>query len=137
MDAHSQLRQPAAAGVTHGSVRLILRFEGLVVLASASTAYATVSGDWLVFALLFLTPDLSMFGYLASRSIGAICYNVGHSYISPAAIALFGVVAGAPNAYGLALIWIAHIGFDRMLGYGLKYTSGFGDTHLGVVGKRA
>jgi hypothetical protein len=138
LDAYSQQRQSTAtAGAAHGPVRLILRLEGLVVLASAASAYAAVSGDWLLFALLFLTPDLSMFGYLAGRSIGAICYNAGHSYISPAAIALFGFVTGAPSAYGLALIWIAHIGFDRMLGYGLKYASAFGDTHLGLIGKRA
>jgi hypothetical protein len=137
MNAPSQLRQLAAVGATHGPVRLILRLEGLVVLGSATSAYSAVSGNWLLFALLFLTPDLSMFGYLANRQIGATCYNVGHSYIAPAIIALFGFIAGAPSAYGLALIWIAHIGFDRMLGYGLKYGSGFGDTHLGSIGKRA
>jgi len=110
--------------------------EGLVVLAAATSAYAAISGHWLLFALLFLTPDLSMLGYLANRSIGAICYNVAHSYISPAAIAVFGFMAGAPSVYGVASIWIAHIGFDRMLGYGLKYATGFGDTHLGLVGRR-
>jgi len=34
----------------------------------------------------------------------------------------------------IALIWFAHIGIDRALGYGLKYTSGFKDTHLGRLG---
>jgi hypothetical protein len=137
-DTPSQPGQPAAtAGATHGSVQLILRLEGLVVLAFAASAYAAVSGNWLLFALLFLTPDLSMVGYLANRQIGAACYNAGHSTIAPAAIALFGFIAGAPSAYGVALIWIAHIGFDRLLGYGLKYASAFGDTHLGLKGKRA
>jgi len=28
----------------------------------------------------------------------------------------------------------AHIGFDRALGYGLKYSKGFGYTHLGRIG---
>ena len=37
----------------------------------------------------------------------------------------------------LALIWIAHIGLDRALGYGLKYATGFGDTHLGRIGRAA
>ncbi|MDU3890869.1 MAG: DUF4260 family protein [Serratia liquefaciens] len=35
-----------------------------------------------------------------------------------------------------ALIWGAHIGFDRALGYGLKYASGFADTHLGGLGRK-
>jgi hypothetical protein len=29
----------------------------------------------------------------------------------------------------------AHIGIDRALGYGLKYSTGFGFTHLGRIGK--
>ncbi len=124
-------------GVTQGSVRIVLRLEGLVVLICAASAYGAVSANWLAFALLFLTPDLSMLGYLAGRSIGAVSYNIGHSYLSPAVLALLGVVAGVPGLFGLALIWVAHIGFDRLLGYGLKYPSAFGDTHLGVIGKRA
>jgi hypothetical protein len=30
---------------------------------------------------------------------------------------------------------MAHIGIDRALGYGLKYSAGFGFTHLGRIGK--
>jgi hypothetical protein len=33
----------------------------------------------------------------------------------------------------LCVIWVAHIGFDRLLGYGLKYPTAFKDTHLGKV----
>ena len=29
-----------------------------------------------------------------------------------------------------ALIWTAHIGMDRLLGFGLKYPTRFQDTHL-------
>jgi len=32
-----------------------------------------------------------------------------------------------------SLIWLAHIGFDRMLGFGLKYPTRFADTHLARV----
>jgi len=35
----------------------------------------------------------------------------------------------------LALILAAHIAAARALGYGLKYASGFKDTHLGRIGK--
>jgi hypothetical protein len=30
----------------------------------------------------------------------------------------------------LSLIWAAHIGLDRMLGFGLQYPTRFKDTHL-------
>jgi len=33
----------------------------------------------------------------------------------------------------MALIWAAHIGFDRFLGYGLKYPVAFRVTHLGSI----
>ena len=62
--------------------------------------------------------------------LGAICYNIVHSYVLPLTLALFGAIAGRPLALYLVLIWGAHIGFDRVLGYGLKYPTAFKDTHL-------
>ena len=123
----------AAAGVP----KLMLRLEGGVVLAVAATAYAQVGMGWLVFGLLFLVPDLSMLGYLGGRRLGAVAYNLGHSYLLPILLAAYGAGAAQPVALSAGLIWIAHIGFDRLLGYGLKYGTAFGDTHLGRVGKRA
>ena len=35
----------------------------------------------------------------------------------------------------LGALWLAHSGFDRMLGYGLKAQTSFKDTHLGRLGK--
>jgi hypothetical protein len=123
---------PLRVGATVGTVRTLLRWEALLIMVGAVIVYAKLSGDWRMFALLFLVPDLSMLGYLINRSIGAVVYNVGHSYGSPGMLALLGLAMAAPLLYSLALIWIAHIGFDRMLGFGLKYATGFGDTHLGV-----
>ncbi|KPI35661.1 uncharacterized protein AB675_4760 [Cyphellophora attinorum] len=34
---------------------------------------------------------------------------------------------------GVGITWLAHIGMDRMIGAGLKYETGFGHTHLGVM----
>jgi hypothetical protein len=76
-----------------------------------------------------------MLGYLANRSAGALFYNIAHSYLSPALLALAGLLTQTPALYPIALIWAAHIGFDRMLGYGLKYAVGFGVTHLGAKGR--
>jgi len=127
----------SAHGVTGGGVAATLRLEGAAALAASAFGYSALGGDWWVFAALFLVPDLSMLGYLLNRRAGAFLYNLGHSYLSPAALALAGYLADAPNLYLIALIWTAHIGFDRLLGYGLKYTAGFGVTHLGLNGKAA
>ena len=120
-----------------GGPAVILRLEGLAALALAAAAYAYLGGSWLQFAVLFLVPDLSMLGYLGGRRLGAAAYNAGHSYLGPALMGAAGVALAQPLAQQLALIWAAHIGFDRMLGYGLKYASSFGHTHLAVIGKAA
>lgn len=121
-------------GTTNGNVRWLLRLEGLAVLALAAFAYHQTGGSWWHFAVLFLLPDLSMLGYLAGPRVGAVTYNAGHSYLLPLGLAAF-LIWREPAYLPYALIWFAHIGFDRALGYGLKYASGFGYTHLGLIGK--
>lgn len=113
---------------------VLQRLEGLAALGFGVFAYALLGQSWLVFGLLFLAPDLFMLGYLRSARIGAMTYNLGHTYVAPALLALTGFVVG-PVTFGLAAIWVAHIGFDRMLGYGLKLNGGFEQTHLGLIGK--
>lgn len=108
----------------------ILRAEGAVLLAGGAASYWLNGEPWWLFALLLLAPDVSMVGYLAGPRVGAALYNVFHSYPLPAALGIFGLPAGAPLAVGVASVWFAHIGMDRMVGYGLKYASGFKDTHL-------
>jgi hypothetical protein len=114
-----------------GAVGLMLRVEGALVFALAVWAYYTLGGNWWVFALLFLAPDLFMLGYLRGNEVGARVYNAGHTYLVPAALGLVGVVLGFSALLPIAIIWAAHIGFDRLLGYGLKDPSGFKVTHLG------
>ncbi|RYE52360.1 MAG: DUF4260 family protein [Hyphomicrobiales bacterium] len=113
---------------------VLQRLEGLAALVFGVAAYAWLDQSWLVFGLLFLAPDLFMLGYLRSAPVGAMTYNLGHTYVAPALLALLGLLVG-PVAFGLAAIWVAHIGFDRMLGYGLKLNGGFEQTHLGLIGK--
>lgn len=117
-----------------GSVRLLLQAEGLIALAGSALAFGALGGSWSVFALLFLLPDLSMLGYALDRRIGAALYNCGHTYLSPALFGALSFVLGYADVYPLALIWTAHIGFDRILGYGLKYPESFGSTHLTTMG---
>ena len=121
----------AAGGAATGGVRGWLRAEGLAALAGAGLLYAGTGRGWGFFALLFLAPDLSFAAYAAGPRIGAAAYNALHSYVGPVALALLARRAGHTALLPLAYVWAAHIGFDRLLGYGLKYPSAFGDTHLG------
>jgi hypothetical protein len=45
----------------------------------------------------------------------------------------FGLLGGSSLALVVALVWFAHIGMDRLVGYGLKYPTESKDTHLGRV----
>lgn len=110
------------------------RLEGLALLALAALAYARLGQGWAMFAVLFLAPDLSFAGYLAGPRVGAWTYNLAHSLIGPLALAAASLLVAAPLATALSLIWLAHIGFDRALGYGLKSPDAFGLTHLGLIG---
>lgn len=123
-----------AEGAVHDAPRAILRLEGALTMIAGIAAYFAMGGSWGWLAALFLLPDLSMLGYLAGPRAGAITYNAGHSHLAPALLAAT-YALGAPHWTLLAaLVWIAHIGFDRMLGYGLKYDR-FGATHLGHLGR--
>src|SRR5689334_12876039 len=109
---------------------LLLRVEGLSILIVTGVLYGYQSYSWLVFALLLLAPDLAMVGYVFGQSTGSISYNLFHTYALPLSLALISFLAGAPLGLQLALIWLAHIGMDRAVGYGFKYSTGFKDTHL-------
>ena len=100
------------------------------MLAAACVLYHELHGRWLWFGLLFLAPDVSMLGYLVNDRLGATIYNLFHTYTTPIALLCLPWLAGQASYAWLAVIWSAHIGFDRMLGYGLKYESAFKDTHL-------
>lgn len=110
------------------------RLEGLALLVVSVLAYARFGEGWLLFAALFLTPDLSFLGYLAGPRLGAWAYNLAHSLMGPLLLIAAGGLTGGGLPIALALIWLAHVGFDRALGYGLKSPDGFSITHLGLIG---
>jgi len=126
---------PAIASSSPARVRTILRLEGAAAFAAAVALYAHAGFSWPLFALLILAPDLAMLPYLIGPRAGAAAYNLVHTYAFPLPLALAGFWFASPIVAALGLIWIAHIGMDRMLGYGLKYASGFADTHLGRIGR--
>jgi Domain of unknown function (DUF4260) len=110
--------------------RTLLHTEGLVVAVAAIALYFHLDYPWWLLLVLALAPDLSMVGYAAGPAVGAAAYDVAHTYSLPVGLAAIGVLADADLAVQIGLIWTAHIGVDRAIGYGLKYRSGFEDTHL-------
>ena len=119
------------------TIRFLLRMEGLAVAAVAALLYGRTGASWWLFAALWLAPDLSMLGYLKSPCQGARIYNAFHTYTLPVILGLCAWFLHTRGLASFALIWINHIGVDRVLGYGLKYSNGFGWTHLGIKGKEA
>lgn len=108
----------------------LLRAEGLALAVAAVLVY--VDGDWSIWplAVFFLAPDLSMLAYLAGPRLGSLGYDAAHTTALPLALAAGGILGGSELALQIALIWAAHIGADRLIGYGLKYPTAFKDTHL-------
>ena len=114
-----------------------LRAEGGVILLLSLLLYRVAGGGWLLFLLLLLLPDISMAGYALGARAGARIYNIAHSYVLPLALGGVGIVVDRQMLVLVAIIWAAHIGMDRLFGFGLKLPTGFRDTHLGPIGRGA
>lgn len=110
--------------------RWLLHVEGAVVFAVAVLLYWRMDGNWLVFIVLVLAPDLGMLGYVADTRLGAATYNLLHTSTPPLLLAVVGVLTGNNLLITVALIWLAHIAADRAMGFGLKYPTQFKDTHF-------
>lgn len=108
----------------------IIHMEGLIVLIATIYIYALNEFSWLIFFLLLLVPDVSMLAYLINNRIGAPIYNLFHTYIVSILLILIGLFLKSDVTLMIGLIWTAHIGMDRLFGYGLKYQTDFKDTHI-------
>jgi len=123
--------------MVEGRMKRLLQAEGAALFTASLAGFSTLNASWWMYVILFITPDVAFVAYLAGPRVGAYAYNALHSTIGP--IVLAGVAWGLGNdilaqvLIAVAVIWIGHVGFDRMLGYGLKYTSAFKDTHLGKL----
>lgn len=110
--------------------RHLLRIEGVAIFGVATATYLLLGGPAWLYLLFFFVPDLGMLGYIANSNTGSRTYNVVHTYVLPLVLGGIVVWQATPSVVLIAAIWMAHIGFDRALGYGLKYPTAFGDTHL-------
>ena len=124
-----------ATAAVSGGLRTLLRLEGLTLFVGMTLLYAIWGGSWWIYAILLLVPDVSFLGYLAGPRAGAATYNAAHSYMAPMMVMIAGLGFAMPLVLSIGMIWLAHIGIDRALGYGLKYQAGFGFTHLGRIGR--
>ncbi len=117
-------------------INKLLRAEGLAQFLGATFLYWQMGASWFWFAALFFLPDISFAAYLGGPKAGAFIYNALHTIVGPLILYVVGLAFGWTTAMApIALIWLAHIGFDRALGYGLKYFTSFNDTHLGRIGR--
>lgn len=114
-------------------IKYILQLEGAAILSLAIYLFAKSNGSWWMFGLLLLSTDLAMILYLFGLKIGTFSYNLVHNYILPVGMVIFGLHFANELAVQLSLIWFAHIGMDKMVGYGLKYSTGFKHTHFEKV----
>ena len=127
---------PYPVGAVTGAPRRWLRLEAAVVLIGALVAYSTTDQSWWLVPAGILLPDLMMVGYIAGTRIGAVIYNLAHVTPLPASLIGLGWWQHEPLVAAIGLIWLAHIGLDRAMGYGLKYHDQFQHTHLGMMGRR-
>ncbi len=109
---------------------MLLRIEGLALFAAASSAFLIVGGTPWMLLVWLLAPDLVALGYLAGARVGAVLYDLGHATPVPLALLLAGVAWEVAPAVLVATVWLAHLGMDRAIGYGLKYPGGDGSSHL-------
>jgi uncharacterized protein DUF4260 len=122
--------------VVTGAPRLLLRLEGVALVVASLLAFRATGEAWWLVPAAVLLPDLTAAGYLHGPRLGSYLYNAGHVTPIPAVVAAVGWWQGNSLVLALGVIWLAHIGLDRALGYGLKYEDSFQHTHLGRIGRR-
>lgn len=109
---------------------VILRAEGAALFTAAVAFYVYLHASGWLFAALILAPDLSALGYLAGARVGSVVYNTVHTLVGPTVVIVLALILSSSLGVAVALIWLAHIGIDRALGFGIKYPTVFPDTHL-------
>lgn len=116
--------------IQNSMVKNIVKLEGLAIFLAAIYFFYITEGAWLWFFVLFLVPDISMVGYLKDKRIGAILYNIVHNFFTAFLMIAFGLILKNLVLQHLGIILLAHVGFDRFFGYGLKYKDNFKSTHI-------
>ena len=127
---------PVSTRETSKVVTLPLRLEGLALVAASVGLYVAAGADWVTFVIFLILPDLSIAAYLRGPGVGAVVYNAVHNWALAGALIALGFLLGQSLLFDAGAALTAHVGLDRLLGYGLKYPTRFQDTHLGWIGRR-
>lgn len=117
-------------------MNLLLKLEEGAIFLFCIFLFSRLNFAWWWFPALLFLPDIGMLGYIINPKIGAYIYNVFHFRFIAACIAVYALTSGNDYWKLAAIIMFAHISFDRMFGYGLKYEDSFTTTHLGIIGKQ-
>ncbi|HEX7474221.1 MAG TPA: DUF4260 domain-containing protein [Candidatus Limnocylindrales bacterium] len=121
---------PTDAMASRSGVRTLIQAEGLPIFIAGAVAFGALGGAWPAFVPLLLVPDLSMVGYLRDTRLGALTYNLGHNLVTAGVLLVLGLGIGVGWLAIAGSVALAHVGMDRLLGYGLKYPTTFKDTHI-------
>lgn len=116
-------------------MRNLLKLEETGIFLLTVYLFSTLDFAWWWFPTLLLVPDIGMIGYLINSKIGALLYNLFHHRLVAACVGMYGLAF--ENTYWIlaGVILFAHISFDRIMGYGLKFNDSFNHTHLGSIGR--
>lgn len=114
----------------------ILKLEELAMLVLSIYMFSLVDVVWWWYLALFFVPDISFSGYMINAKVGAILYNILHHKGLCIVLYLVGIYTANTTLQLIGIVFFGHSAFDRMLGYGLKYTDSFNNTHLGIIGKQ-
>ena len=109
------------------------RLESAAIAFLLLSVYWAFEMNWIWLIVFLLIPDISMVGYLKNARVGAIMYNLGHSYLVPVLLWFLSFYLASDFLIILAVAWALHIAADRMFGFGLKLPTGFRETHLGKL----
>ncbi|MFP2996755.1 DUF4260 domain-containing protein [Spongiivirga sp. MCCC 1A20706] len=116
-------------------MKSIVKIEELAMFLLGVFMFNQLDFAWWHFVVFFLLPDIGMLGYAVNPKFGALCYNIFHH--KGIALVIYFIGAYSSNQWILfaGIILFSHSCFDRILGYGLKYSDSFNNTHLGKIGK--
>ena len=124
-------------------IRLNKSLKSLIILEEAGLFIGSVilfglaiSYTWWIFPLLFFLPDLSFAAYLINTKIGAWIYNLLHHKGVMVGLALAGYFMKIEWLLAVGIVFLGHASFDRIFGYGLKFSDDFKHTHLGRIGSK-
>ena len=114
--------------------KILLHTEGLAFFIASTFLYVQTGGSLWLYLVLLLAPDIGILGYATQNNrVGSYIYNLFHTYVFPIALLYAAFIFDEQLLVQIALIWVAHVGMDRLFGYGLKYETHFKDTHMGRV----